>query len=88
MQLKIAKTTRETKPFHLYLISLKSMWDELAPHRPLIADIEILKQRIEDKIFKLLAEEYDHIKSMILMTNPLSSLNNVLYSSGDMRATI
>lgn len=44
------------KSFHVYLSSLKLMWDELQQHCPLTTKLETIKKREEeDKVFKLLA---------------------------------
>ncbi|CAN6459508.1 unnamed protein product [Victoria cruziana] len=81
LQQEINKASKGARPFHLYLSSLKGMWDEIAQHRPLSSDIEVLWQRNEeDKAFKLLAglrHDYEHIYSRILMIFLLLSFNNI-----------
>ncbi|CAN6454775.1 unnamed protein product [Victoria cruziana] len=85
LQQEISKATKGDHPFHLYLSNLKGMWDELAQHRPLMADIEIQKQRVkEDKVFKILAglgHEFDTLHSQILVLPTTFPEHSVLNNS-------
>lgn len=52
----ITKMNKGEKAFHLYLSSLKSMWEKLQQHNPLRTNLETIKKhQEEDKVLKLLA---------------------------------
>ncbi|CAL9028792.1 unnamed protein product [Prunus brigantina] len=61
--------------------SWKSEANELAIYRPPTIDLKILQQRAEeDKLFELLAylkPEYEQLRSQILMSPTIPSLNSV-----------
>jgi hypothetical protein len=74
LQQEISKCTRDDKPIHVYLSTLKGLWNELVQY-------STYKQRLEeDKIFKVLAslgDDYEELRSQILMSNPLPSYNAI-----------
>lgn len=69
------------KLFHVYLINLKSLWDELHQYHPLTIDLELIKKREEeDKILKLFAglgQAFENIIGTILMMQPTPSFNSI-----------
>lgn len=77
----IAGCYQDGKPFIEHLGKLKSMWNELSLYRPHTTDsATLLKRAEEDKIFQLLAsldQEYEDLRSHILMSAEIPSLNNV-----------
>lgn len=65
LQIDIAKAVKGDKAFHIYLNSLKSMWNELQLHRPLLTSLKMLKKKEEeDRIFKLLAGLVSNFKNV------------------------
>ena len=77
----IAGCYQDGKPLIEHLGKLKSMWNELSLYRPHTTDsATLLKRAEEDKIFQLLAsldQEYEDLRSHILMSAEIPSLNNV-----------
>ncbi|CAL9012651.1 unnamed protein product, partial [Prunus brigantina] len=80
-QKDIAGCYQDGKPFIEHLGKLKSMWNELSLYRPHTTNsATLLKLAEEDKIFQLLAsldQEYEDLRSNILTSAEIPSLNNV-----------
>ncbi|KAM1954396.1 hypothetical protein ACFX1T_023743 [Malus domestica] len=70
--------------FVQHLGSLKSMWNELDLYRPHTTESAVLLKRVdEDKVFQLLAslgDEYEDLRSHLLMTPELPSFINVCHA--------
>nr|CAD1835527.1 unnamed protein product [Ananas comosus var. bracteatus] len=76
----ITRAKQGDKSFIERLGTLKAMWDELNLYQPLITDLKTLQKCSEEKIFQLLANlksEYESLRSQILMSLELPSLNSV-----------
>ena len=77
----LAGLRQGNQSFVQHLGSMKSMWNELNLYRPHTTDsVALLKRADEDKVFQLLAslgEEYEDLRSHLLMTPDLPSFNNV-----------
>ncbi|KAF3777371.1 hypothetical protein EJ110_NYTH25715 [Nymphaea thermarum] len=70
-----------TAPINEYIGTFKGIWDEIDVHAPLTTDLSIAKkQREQEHIFEILAglpNDYENLRSQILMAHELPSLSSV-----------
>ncbi|MFV0960647.1 hypothetical protein QML37_29600, partial [Klebsiella pneumoniae] len=68
-------------PISEYLGVFKSIWDELDVYAPISCDvIQTKRLRDQDRIFEVLAglpQDYEHLRSQLLMANDLPSISSV-----------